>query len=99
LGKALFGCPRGFYFFDNLDIAMYIVKERSAKKPLKNMISCKVDGLSEPEMDEFDGGLLPAIFKNKYSTEQLTKLGLNMRQIWAVKYASEKEPACEIWAL
>ena len=46
-------------------------------------------GLPEPDMVEFNGGLLVTIFKNKYSIEQLKKSGLNERQIAAVQYIIE----------
>lgn len=57
---------------------------------LKIINSCKDAGLPEPEIIEFNGGLLVTVFKDKYSSEQLNKMGLNRRQIRAVEYANEK---------
>jgi ATP-dependent DNA helicase RecG len=57
---------------------------------LKIINSCKEAGLPEPDMVEFNGGLLVTAFKDEYSTEQLKKLGLNERQIIAIRYVKEK---------
>ncbi len=56
---------------------------------LKIINSCKDAGLPEPDMVEFNGGLLVTVFKDKYSTEQLKKSGMNERQIMAVQYVVE----------
>jgi ATP-dependent DNA helicase RecG len=53
---------------------------------LKIINSCRDAGLPEPDIVEFNGGLLVTVFKNKYSIEQLQKSGLNERQIKAVQY-------------
>ena len=58
---------------------------------LKIINSCKDSGLPEPDIVEFNGGLLVTVFKNKYSIEQLKKSGLNERQIMAVQYVIENE--------
>ncbi|MCL2063896.1 MAG: putative DNA binding domain-containing protein [Candidatus Cloacimonetes bacterium] len=52
--------------------------------------SCKLAGLSSPEMKEQEGGFIVTLFKDKYSKEQLVLLGLNERQIKAVLYIKEK---------
>lgn len=57
---------------------------------LKIISACKEAGLPDPEIIEQDGGILVTLFKNKYSTDQLRKLGLNERQIKAVKFVIEK---------
>jgi ATP-dependent DNA helicase RecG len=57
---------------------------------LKIINSCKDAGLPEPDMVEFNGGLLVTVFKNKYSVEQLKKSGLNERQVKAVQYVLKK---------
>jgi len=57
---------------------------------LKIINTCKEAGLPEPDIQEFNGGLLVTLFKDKYSAEQLIKLGLNERQIKAVEYVKEK---------
>jgi ATP-dependent DNA helicase RecG len=57
---------------------------------LKIISTCKEAGLPDPEIIEQDGGILVTLFKNKYSADQLQKLGLNERQIKAVMYVVEK---------
>ena len=56
---------------------------------LKIISTCQEAGLPDPEIIEQDGGILVTLFKNKYSTEQLQKLGLNERQVKAVLYVVE----------
>jgi ATP-dependent DNA helicase RecG len=56
---------------------------------LKIISTCKEAGLPAPEIIEQDGGILVTLFKNKYSTDQLQKLGLNARQVKAVLYVVE----------
>src|SRR5690606_33129445 len=51
--------------------------------------ACKEAGLPEPEIKEFQNGLLVTLFKNNLTTEQLTKLGLNERQIRAILHIQE----------
>ncbi len=57
---------------------------------IKIIESCKRAGLPEPEIIEENGGMLVTLFKNKLTAEQLTKLGLNERQLKAVDYVKEK---------
>jgi len=57
---------------------------------LKMLNACKEAGLPEPEIKEQDGGLLVTLFKDRYSQEQMEKLGLSDRQIKAVIYVKEK---------
>ena len=57
---------------------------------LKIISTCKEAGLPNPEIIEQDGGILVTMFKNKYSTVLLQKLGLNERQLKAVFYLIEK---------
>lgn len=52
--------------------------------------TCKLAGLPEPELVEQDGGFMVTLFKNKFTVEQLTKLGLNERQVDALLYFREK---------
>ncbi len=52
--------------------------------------ACKQAGLPEPEIIEENGGMLVTLFKNNLTTEKLTKLGLNDRQLKAVEYVKEK---------
>src|SRR5690606_39664587 len=52
--------------------------------------TCKQANLPDPELIEQEGGFLVTLFKNNLTTEQLTKLGLNDRQLKAVKYVRKK---------
>jgi ATP-dependent DNA helicase RecG len=53
---------------------------------IKILDTCKEAELPEPEMQELDGGFSITLFKNTLSEEQLTKLGLNSRQVKAILY-------------
>lgn len=57
---------------------------------IKIIDTCKEAELPEPEMQELDGGFSITLFKNTLTEEQLTKLGLNARQVKAVLYVKEK---------
>ena len=57
---------------------------------IKILDTCKKAELPEPEMQEQDGGFIITLFKNNLTQEQLTKLGLNDRQVKAVIFAKEK---------
>ena len=52
--------------------------------------TCKQAELPEPEMKELDGGFIITLFKDNLTPEQLTKLGLNDRQVKAVLFVKEK---------
>lgn len=51
---------------------------------LRIINSCREASLPEAEIKESDGGILVTLFKDRFSEEQLIKLGLNDRQIKAV---------------
>ncbi|MGY4687837.1 ATP-binding protein [Petrotoga sp. DB-2] len=51
---------------------------------------CKKAGLPEPEFKEEFGGFAVYFYKDIYTEEHLRKMGLNERQIKAVKYVKEK---------
>ncbi|MCX6286522.1 MAG: putative DNA binding domain-containing protein [Bacteroidetes bacterium] len=53
---------------------------------IKIIESCKEYDLPEPLMAGRDGGFLLELIKNKFSSENLVKLGLNDRQVQAVSY-------------
>lgn len=53
---------------------------------LKILQSCKEAGLPEPEIIEQDGGILVTLFKDRFNETILKKLGLNERQIKAIKF-------------
>ena len=57
---------------------------------IKILDTCKEAELPEPEMQELDGGFNITLFKNTLTEEQLTKLGLNARQVKAVLFVKEK---------
>jgi len=57
---------------------------------LKIIEECKKHGLPEPEFAILNGGLSVTIFKDRYTEEQLEKLGFSKRQIKAVLYAKRK---------
>jgi ATP-dependent DNA helicase RecG len=57
---------------------------------IKIIDTCKEAELPEPEMQELDGGFSITLFKNTLTEEQLTKLGLNARQIKAILFVKEK---------
>jgi ATP-dependent DNA helicase RecG len=57
---------------------------------IKIIDTCKEAELPEPEMQELDGGFSITLFKNTLTEEQLTKLGLNDRQVKAILYVKEK---------
>ncbi|MEO6126757.1 MAG: ATP-binding protein [Ferruginibacter sp.] len=56
---------------------------------IKILDTCKEAALPEPEMQEQDGGFSITLFKNNLTEDQLIKLGLNDRQVKAVKYVLE----------
>lgn len=53
---------------------------------LKIINACREAEIPEPEIVERDGGFSVTLFKDRYTNEQLEKLGLNRRQIQAVEY-------------
>ena len=58
---------------------------------MKIINSCKAAGLPAPELNEKEGGFIVTLFKDRFSEEELQKIGLNTRQIKAVLYVKEKE--------
>jgi ATP-dependent DNA helicase RecG len=57
---------------------------------MKIVDSCKAAGLPSPLMEEDGGGFIVRLFKDNLTEDQLSKLGLNERQIRAVQYVNEK---------
>jgi len=57
---------------------------------MKIVDSCKAAGLPSPLMEEDGGGFIVRLFKDNLNEDQLSKLGLNERQIRAVQYVNEK---------
>jgi ATP-dependent DNA helicase RecG len=56
---------------------------------LKIINACRAAELPEPEMKEEFGGVMITLFKDRYTEEQLRKMGLNERQVKAVLYVVE----------
>jgi len=57
---------------------------------IKIIDSCKMAGLPTPMIEEDGGGIIVRLFKDKFSIEELKKIGLSERQIKAVLYVKEK---------
>lgn len=51
--------------------------------------ACKQAGLADPVLKEEQGGFLSSIFKDRFTLEQLRKIGLDERQIKAVEYVKK----------
>jgi ATP-dependent DNA helicase RecG len=58
---------------------------------MKIMDSCKMAGLPTPMIEEDCGGMIVRLFKDRFSTEELQKLGLNERQIDAILFYKDKK--------
>lgn len=56
---------------------------------IKIIEACEEAELPEPVLKEEQGGFLSKIFKDRFTEEQLKKVGLNERQIKAVKYVKK----------
>ena len=57
---------------------------------IKIIDTCKEAELPEPGMQESDGGFSIILFKNTLTEKQLTKSGLNARQVKAILFVKEK---------
>lgn len=57
---------------------------------MKIIDSCKSAGLPTPSLEEDGGGLKVTLFKDRFSEEELRKLGLSDRQINAISFIKEK---------
>jgi ATP-dependent DNA helicase RecG len=57
---------------------------------MKIVNACKAAGLPTPILEEDGGGFIVKLFKDRFSPEELQKLGLNERQIKAVLYVNDK---------
>ncbi len=56
---------------------------------IKIIEACREADLPEPDLKEEQGGFLSKIYKDRFTEEQLKKLGLNERQIEAVMYTKK----------
>ncbi|MFN3873397.1 MAG: ATP-binding protein [Ignavibacterium sp.] len=81
-------CPRNELLADVFFKAGLI--EAWGRGTIKIADECKKAGLPEPEFKEEAGGFAVYLYKDIYTEEQLKKMGLNERQIKAVKYLKER---------
>ncbi|MDR1883974.1 MAG: putative DNA binding domain-containing protein [Prevotella sp.] len=58
---------------------------------MKIVDSCKAAGLPTPILEEDGGGFIVKLFKDRFTEEQLLKLGLNERQIKALLFFKEQK--------
>ena len=58
---------------------------------IKIIEACKNAGLPEPVLKEEQGGFLSKIFKDRFTEEQLKKMGLSERQIKGVEYVKKNQ--------
>jgi len=56
---------------------------------IKIIEACEEAGLPDPILKEEQGGFLSKIFKDRFTEDQLQKMGLNERQIKAVEYVKK----------
>jgi ATP-dependent DNA helicase RecG len=55
------------------------------------MEKCREQGLPEPDFEEENGVMKVVFYKDKFTEDNLKKLGINERQIKAVMYIKEKK--------
>ncbi len=79
--------PRNPLIADTCFKAGYI--DSWGRGPIKIIEACKEAGLPEPALKEEQGGFLSKIFKDRFTEDQLKKVGINDRQIEAVKYVKK----------
>lgn len=56
---------------------------------IKILEACREADLPEPDLKEEQGGFLSKIYKDRFTEDQLKKIGLNERQIEAVMYTKK----------
>ncbi len=79
--------PRNPLIADTCFKAGYI--DSWGRGTIKIIEACKEAGLPEPVLKEEQGGFISKIFKDPFTDDQLQKMGLNDRQIEAVRYVKE----------
>ena len=79
--------PRNPLIADTCFKAGYI--DSLGRRTIKIIEACREAGLPEPILKEEQGGFLSKIFKDRFTEDQLKKMGLNDRQIEAVKYVKK----------
>jgi ATP-dependent DNA helicase RecG len=88
LSKSHSSYPRNPILADACFLGGYIDSWGSGIMKIVN--SCKAAGLPTPTLEEDMGGFMVKLFKDRFSKEQLEKLGLNDRQMKAVEYIKTK---------
>jgi ATP-dependent DNA helicase RecG len=88
LSKSHSSYPRNPILADACFLGGYIDSWGSGIMKIVN--SCKAAGLPTPTLEEDMGGFMVKLFKDRFSKEQLEKLGLNDRQMKAVEYVKTK---------
>jgi len=58
---------------------------------IKIIEACQEANLPEPVLKEEQGGFVSKIFKDRFTEEHMQKMGLNERQIKAIKYVKKNE--------
>ena len=94
--------PRNPLIADTCFKAGYI--DSWGRGTIKIIEACKEAGLPEPVLKEEQGGFLGKIFKDRFTEEQLKKMGLNERQVKAIEYIkknrkitnSDYQKLCEV---
>ncbi len=79
--------PRNPLIADTCFKAGYI--DSWGRGTIKIIEACKEAGLPEPALKEEQGGFISKIFKDQFTDDQLQKMGLNDRQVEAVRYVKE----------
>ncbi|PIZ35938.1 MAG: hypothetical protein COY38_01485 [Candidatus Aenigmarchaeota archaeon CG_4_10_14_0_8_um_filter_37_24] len=79
--------PRNQSIFDKLYQTKYV--ERIGSGTLEMIKQCKQKGLPEPTFEQKQGGMVLTIWRDIFTDDCLQELGLNDRQIKAVRHVKE----------
>jgi len=79
--------PRNPFIADVCFKAGYI--DSWGRGTIKIIEACRDHNLPEPDLREEQGGFLSKIYKDRFTDEFLKKVGLNIRQMKAVKYVKK----------
>lgn len=80
--------PNNPLICESLYLAQYI--EKAGSGTLEMLKQCRENGLPEPEFAQKMGHFVATIWRERFTEEYLVELGLNERQLQAVKYVKEK---------
>ncbi len=81
--------PRNKLLAETFYYASFI--EAWGRGTLKIMDKCLEQGLPEPDFEEEKNVMTVVFYKDKWNEESLKKIGLNERQIKAIKYVKENQ--------